>query len=306
MSESVETEIDETTGQGEQADDYYEGLASELGFADETVAARDASLNPPQEQPETEQAPEPEPTDEPEPSYTEILSLAKQEKELKKQKAELEAKREELRQNIRSEVLEELKRQAVKNPVKFYEELGYGEGKRGSIAQDLWVADLPEDERPSDYQQKSYTRKLEEQIQELRGLIEERDPKKYVQEVEEQRQYNQYMGELTGRAKSSPAIDAALGAAAPDALWNMASQIYKQSGQVPAPDEVVEYLEAELKETFTKMTNVFGGETARAPSGKAPSQTLSDSETPRTRRKVITEADILREAEELIAPYFRS
>lgn len=262
-------------------DEDFAGLVAEM--EGETPAAQAKVAAPPQ-------------TEEPEPNITEIVALARREKALREKEKKVEQQLEEARASIREEIMEEMKHAAVSNPAKFYADLGMS-GKRGQVAEDLWYEELG-DKAPKDYKDKRLVQQMQEEIVKLKELIEERDPKKYVEQAERDRNYARYMGELKGVGAKSPAIQAAFGDQAAEALWQVASNMYEENKVVPSAEEVIDALEQELMETAERLAAVAPAKTRSVSPPRAVARTLpAATDSPRTpKREPMTDDEIMEDA----------
>jgi len=297
MSEELDIQSD-----GDLSQDVYDSIGAELNF--EPPRPEQSESIEPQKAAEPQSSPAAEATEEVTrpPKATEILTIARREKAIREREGKFEDKLAEAREQIRAEVKAEFQRLATSKPAEFYKELGY-EGKRGQVAQDLWYSELGDD-APPEYKQQRYLNGLEQQVAELRQLVEKQDPKVHIQKAEEDRQYAAYMGELNGLSQKSPTISAIFGDTATEALWSTATKIYNSTQLVPTAAEVVEALEAELADTYSSLHGIIGKTAPAKGAADKPHDTLQTSDTPRSRhRGAWSEEDLLKEAEKIIKPY---
>lgn len=194
--------------------------------------------------------------------------------ELKAKEAELTAAQE------RIEAFEAAKKRAMHDPVGFYKTLGVEKGY-ADIARELYAAELGDD-APKELKERSVTRRLEQQIDELRR---EREEEKRAR-TEEQRQsreraaMSQYQGQLLDYSKAIPETLPHLRVLAKDDPQSVADTLFRLAVQVakdaspgdtpPTAAKLAEMYEASLRKEFARFGEIYVSKTPQDPKLTTP------------------------------------
>lgn len=234
-----------------------------------------------------------------------LKTLQAQEKRAKdqvaKERSEVEAKLKELNDKLDKVTrFEELQRRARFDPAGVMAELGLGDEDFEPAARALWSRSPAAAKDPRtreqaerilrEREQHSTVSQLQKELGELRSQIQERDQRE--RNLQEQRRYLQSAEKVIG--DEVPAVRAELSNdpdGARESLWNLASEIYQQTGEVPEPGEVVRELEkrregalrrlgVDYAQVFKKQQNPVAGE-KRNGQTKSLSNTLTTTTKPR-------------------------
>lgn len=274
--------------EGRLPDDYIESLAQNLNQAEKQTETEDEegteaeaeaqeAADPGDGEPAGEATSE-EPPAEDEPPTSKLLEVARIERQAREAKDKAEKWLADEKQRLESEYAERLKAvttDLVRDPAYVLKNAGYTQEQLQEVAEAL-LTEVLGDDAPEEYKRAAQYRELRRENNERdERLRKERD--EAMRNLEAQRKYAEYVGGLSGYARSVnqesfPLVAAEMKADSEgfaERLVNAASFMATQGQYVPTFEEVVAAAESELNAYYEKRGITPPTARAQSPEGKA-------------------------------------